>query len=605
MPTTQYIGSRYVPLLADPVEWSSTKEYEPLTIVTHEGNSYTSRQFVPKGIDITNNDYWAMTGNYNAQVEQYRREVAQYRHEVDEFGNSIIEKQFAFDTVEAMQNSTNLYNGAICHTNGFKESGDGGASWYVISSTGPKNDMDVIACGSLFAHLVVTKEYLYMEQLNLSETNMQEVLNRGFALCNELKMAKNESAVLYVPIIIPSEKHLDFCGNTLSVNGTSNYAIQVQNGKNTFIENGYIVGPSDKSMNCIKLHTSDNSAVRNCTLKRIEMSNFNICVYIRRAWIIDIFNCGCSHCNICFDLSLAINAINIVGGNYEYDIAHFMHGDVDTSCGGLYVSNATIEGLSDTIFDFENESSANVIEIRDCYFENSREQNDNGAVPLLVNKSIHDYVKIDSCVNSYSNRIVTNGLVDLINTDCVLKSSYPTPLRLCKRTFVPYIDYCLSNPSYDKYKTVIEFDLLEPIASTSTIYTIDEYPNLFFMFKKPNNTWFSNETIDFKTMPIRSVAVYVRETNRTLFHAFFDMTFDGATPQSKGRTGILRNESGQSSSYTVTHKQAWLINEMRQQIITLTGAISGTQGGNTYEAISSYDCGSDVSYYLHAVGLDF
>lgn len=75
MAVTQYIGSRYVPLFADPVEWSSTKSYESLTIVLHEGNSYTSKQFVPVGIEITNDDYWVCTGNYNAQVEQYRREV--------------------------------------------------------------------------------------------------------------------------------------------------------------------------------------------------------------------------------------------------------------------------------------------------------------------------------------------------------------------------------------------------------------------------------------------------------------------------------------------------------------------------------------------------
>lgn len=76
MAVTQYIGSRYVPIFADPIEWSNAKEYEPLTIVVHEGNSYTSKQFVPVGIDIANESYWALTGNYNAQVEQYRRETA-------------------------------------------------------------------------------------------------------------------------------------------------------------------------------------------------------------------------------------------------------------------------------------------------------------------------------------------------------------------------------------------------------------------------------------------------------------------------------------------------------------------------------------------------
>lgn len=78
MAVTQYIGARYVPLFADPIEWDSSKTYEPLTIVYSGGNSYTSRQFVPAGIPIDDDSYWALTGNYNAQIEQYRTEVAQY-----------------------------------------------------------------------------------------------------------------------------------------------------------------------------------------------------------------------------------------------------------------------------------------------------------------------------------------------------------------------------------------------------------------------------------------------------------------------------------------------------------------------------------------------
>ena len=74
----QYVGARYVPVFADPLEWSDTIGYEPLTVVLHEGNSYTSRQTVPVGIDIGNATYWAETGNYNAQIEAYRREVLAY-----------------------------------------------------------------------------------------------------------------------------------------------------------------------------------------------------------------------------------------------------------------------------------------------------------------------------------------------------------------------------------------------------------------------------------------------------------------------------------------------------------------------------------------------
>lgn len=63
-----YIGNRYVPLFANPVAWDNLREYEPLTIVTYEGMSYTSRKTVPVGTDISNTDYWVLTGNYNEQM---------------------------------------------------------------------------------------------------------------------------------------------------------------------------------------------------------------------------------------------------------------------------------------------------------------------------------------------------------------------------------------------------------------------------------------------------------------------------------------------------------------------------------------------------------
>ena len=71
----QYVGARYVPVFANPLEWIDTREYEPLTIVTYQGNSYTSMQYVPTSINIADTAYWALTGNYNAQVEAYRAEV--------------------------------------------------------------------------------------------------------------------------------------------------------------------------------------------------------------------------------------------------------------------------------------------------------------------------------------------------------------------------------------------------------------------------------------------------------------------------------------------------------------------------------------------------
>ena len=76
MKNNVYIGNRYVPVFANPVEWNNLREYEPLTIVTYQGTAYTSRKTVPVGTALSNTDYWVVTGNYNAQVEAYRQEVA-------------------------------------------------------------------------------------------------------------------------------------------------------------------------------------------------------------------------------------------------------------------------------------------------------------------------------------------------------------------------------------------------------------------------------------------------------------------------------------------------------------------------------------------------
>lgn len=79
MSTRQYVGARYVPTFANPIQWDSQRIYEPLTMVTYLNNTYTSKKPVPQGVDINNAEYWVLTGNYNAQVEQYRQEVESIR----------------------------------------------------------------------------------------------------------------------------------------------------------------------------------------------------------------------------------------------------------------------------------------------------------------------------------------------------------------------------------------------------------------------------------------------------------------------------------------------------------------------------------------------
>lgn len=155
---TQYVGARYVPLFAEPLEWDKTRAYEPLTIVLYQGNSFTSRQYVPVGVEIDNESFWANTGNYNAQVEQYRQEVKAFDSrittnaqaidtEITRAKNAEQTLQTSIDTVkiraeEAVHNIANgKYNGTIVAfgdsiTRGYGTTDLHSWAWYVANYFG-------------------------------------------------------------------------------------------------------------------------------------------------------------------------------------------------------------------------------------------------------------------------------------------------------------------------------------------------------------------------------------------------------------------------------------------------------------------------------------
>lgn len=106
---TQYIGARYVPMFADPIDWDKTRVYEPLTIVLYQGNSYTSRQSVPTGIEITNAEFWAETGHYNAQIEQYRTEVNAIKNEMTEVKSKVDKNTLDIESIKNTSDGIGIF----------------------------------------------------------------------------------------------------------------------------------------------------------------------------------------------------------------------------------------------------------------------------------------------------------------------------------------------------------------------------------------------------------------------------------------------------------------------------------------------------------------
>lgn len=230
MAVTQYIGARYVPVFADPVDWNNTRTYEPLTIVLYQGDSYTSAQYVPKGIDITNEDFWKRTGSYNAQVEQYRKDVTTFRGYVDSAVDKMetdlskvdskitasvqpaidtIELNYnkCYDTVADMQADTEIQNGMIVKTLGFYSIGDYGGAFYKIYDNLTANNLDIIKCQNSLQAKIVIGSSLCINALGAKGdesndtytriTNMN-AFARAFELCNNIEC--QPKGVYFFPI---------------------------------------------------------------------------------------------------------------------------------------------------------------------------------------------------------------------------------------------------------------------------------------------------------------------------------------------------------------------------------------------------------------------
>jgi lysophospholipase L1-like esterase len=85
---------------------------------------------VPIGIDINNNDYWALTGNYNAQVEAYRAETATYKQDTNKkiadvsalvkTNKDDIDANLNALHANTVNDATNLYNQIQKNTNDIK-----------------------------------------------------------------------------------------------------------------------------------------------------------------------------------------------------------------------------------------------------------------------------------------------------------------------------------------------------------------------------------------------------------------------------------------------------------------------------------------------------
>lgn len=435
MTTRQYIGARYIPVFADPVEWTDERTYEPLTMVQHLGETYMTKQAVPLGVQLPDtsqgeesNDYWVHMSNWNAQVETYRQEVLQYNGRISTLENDLpiadfdstntvkkaiddavallpgtsfdstntvkkaiddavallpgtafdstntvdaamqeLQRQdsmrtIVFETVSDMKLSEDIENGMYVRTLGFNSVGDGGAALYEISDTGTANEMDVIACGDLYANLVIEKDYITPEMFGAigdGTTDDHDVFDYIIGIANDKYEIHLNSKVYYLasPIVIPAStnKRIELFGtgqnqsNLTGATATKHIKYSMIKVATSFIQGANRSTSEISGIICGVGFLPASGTTTNASAYVFDTITINAMMFEKNygRWIGTCFN------------NVYIRYVSRIQNNVFYNLKKFIYGYLVDS----YVQNNYISGdaSSDTIcFDFSDCSDSGI-----------------------------------------------------------------------------------------------------------------------------------------------------------------------------------------------------------------------------------------------------
>lgn len=235
----------------------------------------------------------------------------------------LAQRAICFDTVADMAAATDLATDMICHTNGFHTSGDGGAAWYEIKSTGTANAMDIIACqDSLLAHLIITEPFVTPEMFGAYGDGTHD----------------DTSALQYVLKYCSDNKLQTFIANKYIITDSLNHINDTYTNLNLNIIGNRKKKPSNYSLTegGIKLN-SQGSVFMNANINGSIMStaflgerNDNYTLFYNVTFNGDIKNCYIANFGAIF-LNCRLMNVSHIDSNFIVSAFYFMKCDKNIS----------------------------------------------------------------------------------------------------------------------------------------------------------------------------------------------------------------------------------------------------------------------------------
>lgn len=204
-----------------------------------------------------------------------------------------------FDTVADMQAARDLTDGAVCHTLGFYEVGDGGASFYQIASDGEPNGMDVISCGDMNAVFVkCDTANVNPHQFGYDGTNLGAVCNRLIMRFGTIQFLPKTYTLTDEPIVLNNLTSIKMTETTIVDFTTETCFSSVDTVHHARIDGGYIRNISGNRQN-IGVYLDQ---ARNCIVENLYIRNTDKAIVIdgKSTWAATntIFNVHCIFFNV-------------------------------------------------------------------------------------------------------------------------------------------------------------------------------------------------------------------------------------------------------------------------------------------------------------------
>ena len=383
------------------------------------------------------------------EIDDWNREFADksgkleelYTPRLNELGSQLETKVNVYNTVNDMKNDSNIKNGVRCKTLGFREVGDGGGGYYIVTEDTP-NGCNILKINDLLSAKLIIEGVVNFKQVGGNGWGQNDLLSNYFTTLEEakivypfittlstsindvlLKVALDNFKDVYIPegvfcfvdgISIKGDKKISGAGiKQTYLKQTSTNPLLTIDGSNVEVRDMYLVSNSSNKSNFALVINKNNNfnLFENLYLQHFKTGiRLNTNCFVADFNNINIVNCD----NYGFDIADQNNVVNISRCKIN-------------SCGtGIQCVSARNTNISDTWIELcqvgiikKDTGNMNIV---DTYFE----RNAVACIKIAWGITPCELIKVTGCsfFTDISNSIINyHGLA---TTKMVVENSYFT-----------------------------------------------------------------------------------------------------------------------------------------------------------------------------------